>query len=73
MALFYGPLAGSGALSDYDFQVYNTWGSGAGYAVAHAGDHDADGYGDMLVGAPGYPDGARVWGAAFLVTGDPYP
>ncbi len=41
----------------------------AGYAVASAGDVDADGYDDVLVGAPG---AGTYWpGAAYLLLGGP--
>ena len=45
---------------------------GAGTAVAGIGDHDGDGLGDLLIGAPGDPDGEDIGGppgAAFLLYG----
>jgi hypothetical protein len=41
-----------------------------GTSVAGVGDVDADGYDDLLVGAPGYATGLLVHGAAFLFRGD---
>jgi hypothetical protein len=40
-----------------------------GTSVAGAGDVDADGYDDLLVGAPGYAIELLVYGAAFLFQG----
>jgi len=52
------------------------WGAGGGQkgslfgaAVASAGDVNGDGYDDLLVGAPGFIDGANKKGAAFLFLG----
>lgn len=45
-------------------------GDQAGYTVSDAGDVDADGYSDMLVGANAVADGA---GAAYLVMGNSGP
>jgi len=44
-------------------------GSQFGFSVAPAGDVNGDGYGDVLVGAPGYDDGQADEGAAFLFLG----
>ncbi len=41
----------------------------AGSSVSAAGDLDQDGYGDMLVGAPGSDSGGNDAGAAFVVLG----
>ena len=41
----------------------------AGYSVAGAGDVDADGYDDVIIGAVGYPLGPSYPGAAYLVLG----
>ena len=44
-------------------------GDNAGHAVASAGDVNADGYDDLLIGAPYLDDGATDAGAALLVLG----
>ncbi len=44
-------------------------GDGAGSAVAAAGDVDADGYGDLLVGAADEESGGSAAGAAYLLLG----
>jgi hypothetical protein len=44
-------------------------GDNAGHAVASAGDVNADGYDDLLIGAPGFDEGADDAGAAYLVLG----
>jgi hypothetical protein len=41
----------------------------AGYSVAGAGDVDADGFADVLVGAPSRDDGTTDNGVAYLVRG----
>jgi len=41
----------------------------AGWSLAAAGDTDADGYDDLLVGAYGYDDSFENTGAAYLVRG----
>ena len=40
-----------------------------GYSVASAGDVNGDGYGDVIVGAPGYDAGQTDEGAAFVFHG----
>jgi hypothetical protein len=40
-----------------------------GYSVAAAGDVNGDGYGDVIVGAPGYDTGQPFAGAAFVFLG----
>jgi len=44
-------------------------GDQAGFSVASAGDFNDDGYGDFIVGAPGYDIGGADSGGAFLVFG----
>jgi Putative metal-binding motif/FG-GAP repeat len=46
-------------------------GNRAGCSVSGAGDVNADGYADLLVGARGYSDGGSSAGAAYLVLGSP--
>ncbi len=72
--LFYGPVLGGLALSDADAILYGERPHDqAGISVSAAGDVDADGYDDLIVGAIGYePAGAggRVdVGAAYLLRG----
>jgi hypothetical protein len=43
--------------------------AGLGQSVAGAGDIDADGYADVIVGAPGYDAGESEEGAAFVFLG----
>lgn len=42
-----------------------------GFAAAAAGDVNGDGFGDVIVGAPGYGDQFGVYGAAFVYFGTP--
>ncbi len=44
-------------------------GAALGQSLAPAGDVDGDGYGDLIVGAPGYDTGQANAGAAFLYSG----
>jgi hypothetical protein len=44
-------------------------GDNAGHAVAGAGDVNADGYDDLLIGAPGLDEGADDAGVSYLVLG----
>ncbi|MCF0053782.1 FG-GAP-like repeat-containing protein [Dyadobacter sp. LJ53] len=48
---------------------YNQLGGRFGHAVASAGDINADGYSDVLVGAPGYDNVQNEEGAAFVYYG----
>ena len=60
-----GPLAATGpwmTSADRAAAYYGT-------AVASAGDVNGDGYGDVLVGAPGYNNGAGEEGAVFVYHG----
>jgi hypothetical protein len=43
-----------------------------GSAAGSAGDVNGDGYGDVIVGAPGYANGQTEEGAAFVWFGSPY-
>ncbi|MBI2339387.1 MAG: FG-GAP repeat protein [Deltaproteobacteria bacterium] len=62
-----GPVSGAVDLSAADGQMEGVEDNAyAGTSVAPAGDHNGDGYDDMLVGASGESSGA---GAAYLVLG----
>ncbi|MCK6530261.1 hypothetical protein L6R50_22810 [Myxococcota bacterium] len=52
-AVFYGPLAGELAYEDADVVLAGAEYSRTGRSVAFAGDVNADGFEDLLVGAPG--------------------
>ncbi len=67
--LFYGPMVdGTGADSADLVLVGAAKYERAGAAVAVAGDLDADGWDDLVVGAPGHvASGAKGTGAAYLV------
>ena len=41
-----------------------------GYSVGTAGDLNGDGYGDVIVGAPGYSNGQQLEGRAFVYYGN---
>lgn len=43
--------------------------SSFGYSVSAAGDVNADGYGDVLIGAPGYSNGESLEGVVFVFHG----
>jgi hypothetical protein len=66
----YGPISGEYDLADADVTL---WGeeedSKTGFAVSGAGDVDADGYDDVLVGARGLNEAGDDSGVAYLVTG----
>ncbi len=68
--LVLGPAAGEIRLSSADASLSGTerydW---TGWSVAGAGDVNADGYDDLLVGAPYSDKGGANAGAAFLVLG----
>ncbi len=65
--LVLGPVTGSRSLSDADLTLTGeSWGGSAGSALAGAGDLDADGRADLLVGASGETIGGSSSGAAYL-------
>ena len=50
--ILYGPVSGNSSLGSADAKVYGTGGE-TGYAVAGAGDTNADAYEDLLIGSNG--------------------
>ncbi len=68
--LFYGPVSGSLTMAAADAKLYGeAEDSSAGYSVSRAGDTDADGYSDFLVGAMYESYAGDEAGAAYLVRG----
>ena len=71
--VLYGPVYGTVSLSYADaILTGETLGDVSGYAVAGGGDVNADGYGDILVGANGQDAGGDMSGAAYLIHGPVY-
>jgi len=65
-----GPLTGSSSLDDAHARpLGEAAGDQAGYALPAAGDVDADGYSDILIGAPCYSGTLDGAGAAYVVFG----
>lgn len=65
--LFYGPFAGLMEMDNADaILLGENHADNAGFALAGAGDLDQDGYGDILVGAPGTTEDS---GVAYLAYG----
>ncbi len=58
------------ANAQYSGEAFN---DSAGYSVSAAGDVDADGYDDLLIGAPYNDDGGSSAGAAYLILGSASP
>ena len=68
--LIHGPVTGSMNLWSADAKlVGETSGDYAGYAISSAGDVNADGYDDLLVGAYLHDTGGTDAGAAYIVLG----
>jgi len=70
--LFYGPHLPGSALAGQDADaIFIGAGAGqqAGWSVANAGDIDADGIDDMLIGAPSQVGGTAPAGSAYLMLG----
>jgi len=65
---FFGPLAGTIAAADADFNVTGAPSDELGMSVA-AGDLNGDGVGDLIVGAPQFADGEPGYTAIFFGTG----
>lgn len=65
--LFYGLVSGTLSLDEADVQIVGEGDDQAGWAIAGAGDVDADGLDDLLIGGPGDDDGGEGAGAAWLV------
>ena len=65
-----GPISGSITTADADATAQGMTASDqAGWSMAGVGDHDGDGYDDLLVGAVGMDDGGANAGMAYLVRG----
>jgi hypothetical protein len=64
-----GPISGSLDLWQGDLKLVGAPRENAGYAVAGAGDLDADGRADVLVGAPGNAENGLRSGAAYVLYG----
>jgi hypothetical protein len=65
-----GKLAG-GSLASADVKLVGALDDAAGHAVAGAGDMNADGYADLVIGAPASTVGGHDAGAIYLVFGGP--
>lgn len=66
----YGPISAGGSLGDGAAVGGSGGGEEAGRGLAAVGDVNADGTGDLLIGAPGYDaGGADVRGGAWLLPG----
>jgi len=71
--VFYGPVYGTHDLGTADAVLTGeAAGDSAGIAVAGGGDVNADGYGDLLVGAPYHAAGGYQAGAVYLFEGPIY-
>jgi hypothetical protein len=57
------------SMSRADAKLVGKEGDGAGESISGAGDVNADGHDDVLVGAPGNDNGGYLAGAAYLVLG----
>jgi hypothetical protein len=69
--LVLGPLTGRDVLSTFTAATLTTTSgdAGAGSALSRGGDLDADGFDEVLVGAPGDDDGATDAGAVYAAAG----
>ncbi len=69
--IYYGPLVRNklGGVSPGAQLVGENSSDNSGYAVAGAGDYDADGFDDLIIGAPGSDLGGSSSGTVYLVRG----
>ena len=68
--LFLGPATGATSTTQADGALYGvSKGDWLGYSLAVAGDIDADGHADVLLGAQGSDEGGTDAGSAWLVLG----
>ncbi|HLD21499.1 MAG TPA: hypothetical protein VJB65_01225 [Patescibacteria group bacterium] len=72
LSIFYGPIHSSIDLSQANQQIIGKTGSQFGSAIALAGDVNADGYDDILVGAPPKLN-TRTQGITYLLLGPSFP
>lgn len=72
--LFLGPRSATWSVSQADATFYGSKDAFAGSSIASAGDIDADGFGDLIIGAPGItsPLGVSDAGVAYIVYGPVY-
>ncbi|MCB9793919.1 MAG: FG-GAP repeat protein [Alphaproteobacteria bacterium] len=68
--LFLGPISSDADASDADLILVGSTGGYGGRAVGYAGDLDADGKDDLLVGADYISGATRYAGSAYVVLGD---
>ncbi len=68
MDVFYGSAGGLSPSPDWSHEG-NLGNAGMGRAVSTAGDINGDGYGDLIVGAPGYSNGESAEGRAYVFFG----
>lgn len=71
VSVSYGPAAGNTDIEDADLLLLSdSAGTQMGWSVAGPGDTDADGLGEVFIGAPGLsPSGSPMAGGAYLVRG----